>query len=163
MKGVVNTLSAICGLLSLVLYSAVLTAQNPEKVSFVCVQFDARGCPTEVSNEDLLLDGSSAGSEDIMVSWLAVSSMPEPGQCAVTSSDGKEWPNKVERDFMIIFSPFHPGGVFDRGKTRGRVDSGKLREAKIGIPADIDVHYKYTIYAPSDCPDEPLDPRIRVQ
>ena len=48
-------------------------------------------------------------------------------------------------------------------RARKLLTTGKLREAKIGIPADIDVHYKYTIYAPSDCPDEPLDPRIRVQ
>jgi hypothetical protein len=147
-------------------------AQAADKVAHVCVEFDQNGCPVNISDWDVIVDGETStrpGDRVKWVHWLAVSTLPAAGQCSVSTNPHK-WDKKVEVPFSVIFSPFDQGGMFssDPGKP-GKVESKKLRLNKKRsstqpqeIPAGIAIEYKYTIFAPG-CPDGPLDPRIRVR
>lgn len=159
-------------LLPLLFLSAAGNAQVSEKTSYVCVEFNAAGCPVNISDWDFIVDGdTSVRQRDRIkwVNWLAVSALPATGQCKV-SADPDKWDNKVALPFSVIFSPFNKGGMFSSDPQKpGKVESRKLRRTKKQssnekqeIPAGIAIEYKYTIFAPG-CPDGPLDPRIRVR
>jgi hypothetical protein len=99
----------------------------------VTVTFDARGCPTGVSLDEVRM---KHGGND-RVRWVS---------------------SPVTGGFQVFFDPFRgsPITAHSNGAKKGKTNWKNLDSS-----APLGVVFKYSIYNPV-CPDFPLDPRIKV-
>ena len=121
---------------------AVPAAMAAPVMHSVTVYFDDTGCPVYTAYNNLTNGMPVVEADKDFVIWEA-----EPKT--------RTGANPGDNEFEVIFDPFQGPPI---KSTNGTTPPSKTKKAS-DLPL---TNYKYTVWNKADCPNNPLDPNIRV-